>query len=85
MSASAFSKAFSDITTGTAYEQFYQKWEGIIKSGKNIEYSGDNATRIDPHFFDGHALLKLPKDDENLKFVKKLQKGINNLRVNNPL
>lgn len=35
------------------------------------------------HFFDQNAWLKLQKDDENLKVVKKLQQEINDLRLNN--
>ena len=45
-------KAFSELTTGSNFEAFYNKWEGIVKSGTNHA--------DDLHFFDSNAFLKLP-------------------------
>lgn len=75
ISTGILSKAYSELTTISTFDNFYNKWEGIIKSGQNIENS-------DLHFFDQNAWLKLQKDDENLKVVKKLQHEINDLRLN---
>jgi hypothetical protein len=70
------SRAYSELTTVSRFDVFYQKWEGIIKSGKSDMDS-------DLHFFDEHARLKLQKDDQNLKVVKHLRREIDDLRFNN--
>ena len=54
------SRAYSELTTVSRFDVFYQKWEGIIKSGKSDMDS-------DLHFFDEHARLKLQKDDEKAR------------------
>jgi len=60
------SRAYSEITHKSDFDKFYSRWEGIINSGKCIEDPGPL------HFFDEHAWVKLPKDDENLKVLANL-------------
>jgi len=78
------SKAYSELTTTSEFEKFYDKWRGIIDSGKSIEYGSHPSDFRDPHFFDENAWLKLQKDDDNLKVVKNLQKQLNDLRLQTP-
>jgi hypothetical protein len=63
------------VTTKSEFESFYQKWSGIINSGKEPSN----------HFFDPNAAMKLEKTDENLKVVKKLQKELNDLKLHHPV
>ena len=72
------SKAYSDFTTGSAHDALYNKWEGIINSGKNTledDFSGSM------HFFDSCAFIKLDRDDENLRTVASLQRELNGLKM----
>ena len=77
------SKAYSEITTESNFEQFYSKWQGIIKSGTTQETGSLNCGPH--HFFDQFAHMKMKSEDNNLKVVKQLQKELNDLKVNNSL
>ena len=72
------------MTTTSEFEKFYDKWKGIIHSGQGIEYGSHPSDFKDPHFFDSNAWMKLTKEDENLKVVKKLQKQVHELRFGTP-
>ena len=69
------SRVYSDATTKSEFDNFYQKWSGIINSGK------DQSN----HFFDPNAAMKLEKQDENLRVVKKLQRELNDLKQHHPM
>jgi len=59
-------KTVSDITGTTDHEQFYAKWEKIIKSGME-----EDLTRLDPM-----AFKILPKDDIGLLTVARLRREL---------
>lgn len=45
-------RAYSELSTVSQFDQFYSKWEGIIKSGQNLSC---NPTS----FFDQNARVNL--------------------------
>ena len=61
-------KTVSDITGTTEHEVFYSKWEKIIKSGMEEDF-----TRLDPM-----AYKILPKDDIGLLTVARLRRELGN-------
>jgi len=59
----------TNMTTKTDYEKFYSKWEKIIKSGMEEDFTQLN----------GMASWMLPKEDTGIKTVNRLQRELHNL------